>query len=1625
MTVAGAPSAWPRRALLLVLLVIAASPAAYFVYDRRLSPRARAIRLRVQARLELSLGRAREAALALERAVALAPGSAEARRELGEAYLAAGARAPARQAFEAATALDPGAIEPRIRLATLALDERDLGRARAEIDWLSAPERSARVRALGDAVPLLAWRAAWLAGDERAAAAAADQALDLAPRSPRALAARAAAALASGDAALARDLIERVGRDAAREPALALLLSRAREEAGDLAGARAALDDAVAAASAAGGGAVLLAADREALAVRRAEIAAALGDAAAIDAVRASLPPSASAAARDYLAGLAAVARGDLAAAEEALRRAATGPAGIVAARLELAKVLVARGETGRARLELGAVLERDPLSRPARLQLARALALEGRHADAAREAESLLSGGARDAEAARLLVMARAREGRPEEARRFFAALEAKDPANEAAAFGRSLAALAALDADAALEGGDRLLAESPTARGALELLAAAHAARRGLAAALDRVRLLVASDARLAPARLQVARAYAALGRLDLAEAELRGAIEADPGGADVAAARLALASIADLRGDPRAAAAEAEAVLAIRPDDLAARALLARALLASGDAAGALALAEAPRGAAAVTARARAHALALARTGLAAAVELGDIEGAERRFEAARALDPTLPRAILEAARLALGGDGDAEGALAALASKDERFALARGLLDVDAALLRGDAQAARAAAAATGTSLPYPLRRALLDRASVAAATPSVRATGALARRLVLAAAYGFRAPARALAAAVERDHAGDVFLGLVAWRALEDLGLRDEARTALERLAGRHPDAPAALGARGAMLLDRGEPAAAAAPLRRLVALAPEEPWAQAFLGLALEGAGAPADALEAYREAARLDPTSALVRTRLARLLAKDEGSIEQALAHATEAVRLAPKNAAALEALGLAQLSGGAPSEAVAALRSARDAAPREPRVRYHLARAYLRLGLTELALAELEMAVLLGPETEVGLAAAALRDRVLSSEGGSGRPGSTPAAAAPLGRGGEAGDSLGPRGARHYWRFDVAGARETLVLRYKGPRDAATGIAIARQEERGPRELKKAAVPPGRAIAWELSLAKGIYAVEVAAAATSIAPYGLAVAAAPEGRAAPPGGDRDREREPNDALPDATPLPLGVPLAAGLGPYRDRDVFLFPAAPGDRVDLRVTAPEGAPLAARLCEPSDLAARPAKVFAVEGGTSVEVRSIRLGPRGLALEVEGEGDATGLAYEVTVRPAAPAATAPPEPPILDEPDDLPSAAQALAPAAGARRGTIEPAGDRDLLRLPEGRSALTIRAPWDLDLAIEALLPTGAEPRVARAIEIGRGKERCIPSLGAPGLLLAIRAARPGGASSSPYDLAWEPVTRPAADVEPNDDLESAAVIGDAPIEGLLDAPADRDVYRLPAAAAPAYSVTATASGRPIVIAFLTAPPGAAPRVPRRIAVRPGQPLVIAQWTPGAGPGGLEVARPDDGAGAATAAADEAGPPAYALRIVPRAPSATLETEPNEDPPGACALALGSTIEGVLDSADDRDVFGIDAPADLAAIRLALEPLEGPRPAVAVIDGAPGLTRRRTVEAARAGNARIAIEAVAGRFYVAIEPAPGAPAGTLPTRYRLAVAADAAPPPSPAGPGSR
>jgi predicted TPR repeat methyltransferase len=140
-------------------------------------------------------------------------------------------------------------------------------------------------------------------------------------------------------------------------------------------------------------------------------------------------------------------------------------------------------------------------------------------------------------------------------------------------------------------------------------------------------------------------------------------------------------------------------------------------------------------------------------------------------------------------------------------------------------------------------------------------------------------------------------------------------ALQERGAAAEAEPLYREVLQQEPDHHAALNLLAMILIERGDPGAAAALITRAIALAPDLAWYHLNLGHAHAAAGHDARAVAAMTASAELDPASSIPRYDLARHHLR-HGRTDEALAALRDVLAREPSHARAQ--FLVASLSGG-----------------------------------------------------------------------------------------------------------------------------------------------------------------------------------------------------------------------------------------------------------------------------------------------------------------------------------------------------------------------------------------------------------------------------------------------------------------------------------------------------------------------------------------------------------------------------------------------------------------------------------------------------------------------------------------------------------------------------------
>jgi tetratricopeptide (TPR) repeat protein len=195
-------------------------------------------------------------------------------------------------------------------------------------------------------------------------------------------------------------------------------------------------------------------------------------------------------------------------------------------------------------------------------------------------------------------------------------------------------------------------------------------------------------------------------------------------------------------------------------------------------------------------------------------------------------------------------------------------------------------------------------------------------------------------------------------------------ALAEKGLLVEAVTAFKDALRYRPNYPWAYNSLGMALLRLGRPGEAIAAFKSAIRHWPEYALAHYGLGLALATKGDREGAIFAYRTAIHLQPNFVEAHDRLGNELL-EKGAHDEAVVHCREAVRLAPDLAAARYTLGRALYGKGTHDEAIAHYREAIRLNPGFAEAHCNLADLLLRQGKFTEALAAMKRGHELGSRT------------------------------------------------------------------------------------------------------------------------------------------------------------------------------------------------------------------------------------------------------------------------------------------------------------------------------------------------------------------------------------------------------------------------------------------------------------------------------------------------------------------------------------------------------------------------------------------------------------------------------------------------------------------------------
>jgi tetratricopeptide (TPR) repeat protein len=194
-----------------------------------------------------------------------------------------------------------------------------------------------------------------------------------------------------------------------------------------------------------------------------------------------------------------------------------------------------------------------------------------------------------------------------------------------------------------------------------------------------------------------------------------------------------------------------------------------------------------------------------------------------------------------------------------------------------------------------------------------------------------------------------------------------------LGRYDIALDQYERLLQGNPDsAPLHLRLAAAYRL-KGDLSSAIDHLRKASALAPKDATSFALLGGALTLAGRKSEAMESLRHSLQLKPDNAAVMNDLAFLIVESGGRLDEALALAEKAVRMAPQQPNLTDTLGWIYFKRNSIDIALQIFRGLARKYPGNPEFRYHFGLALLQKGDRATAKAELKAALSSKPSAQL----------------------------------------------------------------------------------------------------------------------------------------------------------------------------------------------------------------------------------------------------------------------------------------------------------------------------------------------------------------------------------------------------------------------------------------------------------------------------------------------------------------------------------------------------------------------------------------------------------------------------------------------------------------------------
>lgn len=173
----------------------------------------------------------------------------------------------------------------------------------------------------------------------------------------------------------------------------------------------------------------------------------------------------------------------------------------------------------------------------------------------------------------------------------------------------------------------------------------------------------------------------------------------------------------------------------------------------------------------------------------------------------------------------------------------------------------------------------------------------------------------------------------------------------------DAIASLKQLLALDPNLSAVHMQLGQAYVQTGDKDQALKSFAKVTETSPEPYAAYMAMGNVYWQRGADAEAAQSYRKAIEIRPESSHAYPPLAVILAEQPGTVEESGRLAEKAVALAPKDPSALDALGWANIHQQNLQVGIEKLEQARELAPRDPLILYHLGVGYYRMNQSDKA--------------------------------------------------------------------------------------------------------------------------------------------------------------------------------------------------------------------------------------------------------------------------------------------------------------------------------------------------------------------------------------------------------------------------------------------------------------------------------------------------------------------------------------------------------------------------------------------------------------------------------------------------------------------------------------------